>query len=145
MGEATRSALPVEVIGGRPSVRGRQMILFHENVISSLTCALVSDFLFRARSLHREGDAYRQPDFRRRLTDHWTITNNTNTSYLSALITVTLYDAHQRILRTVNGSIQNANGVLPGGTAVWIGVVRGVLRSTEVKYVKAVPTLFSPL
>jgi hypothetical protein len=73
-----------------------------------------------------------------------TITNNTTTSFLSALITVTLYDAHQRILRTVNGFVQNANGVLPGKTVVWTGVVDGALRATEVEYVKAVPTLVSP-
>ena len=73
-----------------------------------------------------------------------TITNNTATSFLSALITVTLYDAHQRILRTVNGFVQNANGVLPGRTAVWTGVVDGTLRATDVEYVKAVPVLVSP-
>jgi hypothetical protein len=69
-----------------------------------------------------------------------TITNNT-TSFLSALITVTLYDAHQKILRTLNGSVQNANGVLPGRSAVWTGIVDGALHATEVEYVKAVPAL----
>ena len=70
-----------------------------------------------------------------------TITNNTTSSFLSALITVTLYDAHQKILQTLNGSIQNADGVLPGRTAVWTGVVNGALHATEVEYVKAVPAL----
>src|ERR1700728_4323730 len=56
-----------------------------------------------------------------------TITNNTTASFLSAMITVTLYDAHQKILQTLNGSVQNANGVLPGHTAVWTGVVDGAL------------------
>jgi hypothetical protein len=70
-----------------------------------------------------------------------TITNNTTTSFLSALITVTLYDAHQRILETLHGSVENANGVLPGRTAVWTGVVNGALHATEVEYVKAVPAL----
>jgi hypothetical protein len=54
---------------------------------------------------------------------------------------VTLYDAHQKILQTLHGSVQNANGVLPGKTAVWTGVVDGALHATEVEYVKAVPAL----
>jgi hypothetical protein len=73
-----------------------------------------------------------------------TITNNTTTSFLSALITVTLYDAHQKILETLNGSVQNADGVLPGKTAVWTGVVDGALHATQVEYVKAVPALVTP-
>jgi hypothetical protein len=120
------------------------MILFDENVISSFADALVSDFLLRAPGLYREGNAYRRSDFRRDCRSLGTITNNTTTSFLSALITVTLYDAHQKILRTLNGSVQNANGVLPGRTAVWTGVADGALHATEVEYVKAVPALVTP-
>lgn len=71
-----------------------------------------------------------------------TIRNNSNTTFRSAVITVTLYDAKGQILDTALGSIQNANGVLPGQTGVWTAViVSGNLHSAQVKSAEAVPTM----
>jgi hypothetical protein len=71
-----------------------------------------------------------------------TIANNTNSAFQGDIVTVTLYDAKNQILDTALGSVQNANGALPGQTAVWTAVTAsGNIRSSQVKSALAVPSM----